>query len=214
MSSALDKLALAKSEAQSKRLESQVEQLTAENAALSAVLDEARREMSEEFERLRKERDEAVACSQLPLPPAPVVSEPGELEEVKKELEELKLKHESAVEKFYKLKEEFMKQKARASEAEARAMEAERLAGKGSFNEDTTRILHLRENPWHDALKAKYARELEEERERWEAGGASRVDVETPRRGASNIDYKKQNLVLKENFNALSATFRNAVREM
>ena len=85
----------------------------------------------------------------------------SQLEETTKESEEAKAKFNAAKEKFYKLKEELMKQKDKAAKAEARANEAETLAGKGSYNSETTRVLHLKKNPLHEALVKKHSTAME-----------------------------------------------------
>lgn len=41
------------------------------------------------------------------------------------------------------------------------ACEAETLAGKGSYNLETTRVLHLKSNPLMDAVREKYQTEID-----------------------------------------------------
>jgi len=64
------------------------------------------------------------------------------------------------VEKFHKLKAALMVQREKAEKAEDRANSAETLAGKGSFNKETTRILHLRDNPLSLAIREKHESEI------------------------------------------------------
>ena len=75
-------------------------------------------------------------------------------------------KYDATVEKFHKLKDALGAAKGRAAKAEERAAKAENLAGRGQYNSDTTRILHLKENPRAAAVGARHEGEMEEERER------------------------------------------------
>lgn len=76
-----------------------------------------------------------------------------ELEVALQEKLNLQTTHNSVLEKFAKLKEAVYAERTKAEKAEARAVHAEELAGKGSFNPETTRVLHLQHNPLTEALK-------------------------------------------------------------
>ena len=67
--------------------------------------------------------------------------------------EELQQKHNVVLEKFGKLRDALYAERGKAEKAIERANEAEILAGKGSFNPDHTRVLHMGMNPLTVALK-------------------------------------------------------------
>ena len=69
-----------------------------------------------------------------------------ESENTRNELERVK-------EKFGKLRDALLAERAKVEQAELRANEAETLAGKGSFNPETTRVLHLQDTPLTQSLK-------------------------------------------------------------
>ena len=69
------------------------------------------------------------------------------------EKEELQQKHNAVLEKFGKLRDALYAERGKAEKAIERANEAEILAGKGSFNPDQTRVLHMGMNPLTVALK-------------------------------------------------------------
>ena len=81
-----------------------------------------------------------------------------------------------------------MKQKDKAAKAEARANEAETLAGKGSYNSETTRVLHLKKNPLHEALVKKHSTAMEALAQEKEVRGnfVFRFSVLTPKWGQSH----------------------------
>ncbi len=70
-----------------------------------------------------------------------------------KETQDLQNKHNTVLEKFGKLRDALYAERAKAEKAMERANEAEILAGKGSFNPNTTRVLHFSNNPLTMALK-------------------------------------------------------------
>ena len=76
-----------------------------------------------------------------------------DLKEVTASKDELQSKHTTVLEKFSKLREAVYAERAKAEQAEARAIQAEALAGKGSFDPEHTRVLHLKKNPLVDALR-------------------------------------------------------------
>ncbi|GMH59304.1 hypothetical protein TrLO_g1565 [Triparma laevis f. longispina] len=164
----------------------------------------------------------------------------GQLEETSKESEEAKAKFNAAKEKFYKLKEELMKQKDRATKAEQRANEAETLAGKGSYNSDTTRLLHLKKNPLHEALTKKHNTAMEllnQEKEELQAELATLKSTtnnsnssisststslnvsksQTPsskKPSASAVDLEKKYNRLREAFSKQTALYRECVYQL
>ncbi|KAL7472342.1 hypothetical protein ACHAXS_012663 [Conticribra weissflogii] len=84
----------------------------------------------------------------------------AELETLKNEQQEAKAEHERVLDKFHKLRSALMEERAKAEAAEARACQAETLAGKGSYNAESTRVLHLESNPFTDAIREKYQGEI------------------------------------------------------
>mmetsp|Transcript_28778 Transcript_28778/g.65849 ORF Transcript_28778/g.65849 Transcript_28778/m.65849 type:complete len:575 (-) Transcript_28778:637-2361(-) len=84
-------------------------------------------------------------------------------EELNKALQEGKdgrAEHEKVVEKFHKLKAALIAEREKAEKAQERTVLAETLAGKGFFNKNTTRVLHLQDNPSSQALREKYLAEI------------------------------------------------------
>ena len=77
----------------------------------------------------------------------------AENERLKKEIAANTAEIDRVKEKFGKLKEALQAEKAKTAEAEQRANEAEALAGKGSFNPDHSRVVHLTDTPLVEALK-------------------------------------------------------------
>jgi hypothetical protein len=103
--------------------------------------------------------------------------------------------------KFEKLKEALLAERAKAEAADARANQAEALAGRGSFNPETTRVLHLKESPLLEALKEEInilRRQLVT------ASGEKNKAKLAP-------DPEKLNQRLKENFKEQIAHFREGV---
>ena len=76
--------------------------------------------------------------------------------------------HDRVLEKFRKLRDALTEERAKAETAAARAAEAEKLAGKGSYNSDTTRVLHLESNPLTDAMREKFQKEIDSLKRRLE----------------------------------------------
>lgn len=133
-----------------------------------------------------------------------------ELDEALNTKTELLTKHNTVLEKFAKLKEAVYAERAKAEKAEARAVHAEELAGKGSFNPETTRVLHLQHNPLTEALK----QEVGVLRRQVEALTASNnkskkaVAALTP---GPDVDPNKLHQRLKESFKEQIGRFREGV---
>lgn len=142
-----------------------------------ATMEQRFKLLSGEKERLEKELDAAKKANQ----------------EQQEELERLK-------EKFGKLREALLAERTKVERAEARANEAETLAGKGSFNPETTRVLHLKETPLTEALKE----EITVLRRQLEAAKGDRASKHGP-------DPEKLNKRLKENFKEQISLFREGV---
>ena len=133
--------------------------------------------------------------------------------------------------KFGKLRDALFKERENAEKAEERACQAETMAGKGSFDSDSTRVLHLKQNPLMDAVRAKYEAEidalrkaLEEKREESaSSGNLSGSAAKTPLPGRtppsggalssdqSALDAQKLHRRLKESFREQIGKFREGV---
>lgn len=121
------------------------------------------------------------------------------------EKEELQKKHSTVMEKFGKLRDALYAERAKAEKAVERANEAEILAGKGSFNPDHTRVLHMGTNPLTAALK--------------EEIGVLRKQIEVLSNGdkknkssyASDVDPNKLHQRLKQSFKEQISRFREGV---
>jgi hypothetical protein len=116
---------------------------------------------------------------------------------------ELQQTHNSVLVKFDKLKEALFAERAKVEKAEERANEAEVLSGKGSFNPEETRVLHLSNSPLTAALKD----EIHVLRKRLEvlAGGEkNKVPV-------TDVDPNKLHQRLKQSFKEQIGRFREGV---
>lgn len=123
-----------------------------------------------------------------------------------------------------------MKQRDLKEKAEERADKAEIMAGKGAYNDEKTRILHLSKNPLQDAIVEKYKatiEELQEEKERLEgeiigmrpSSGVPSTPIPTPSKTPSKskssvVDYEKINQRLKSGFAKQTALYREAVYQL
>lgn len=130
-----------------------------------------------------------------------------ELDQSLAKKEELQKTHNTVLEKFGKLREAVYAERNKSEKAEARAVHAETLAGKGAFNAETTRVLHLKQNPLTEALKQEVA-VLKRQVEALSAGSES-----TKQRSAGGIDVDPNKLHkrLKESFKEQIGRFREGV---
>ena len=164
----------------------------------------------------------------------------SDLEVLRDELLAAKSEHERVLEKFHKLRNALIEERSKAEAAEARACQAETLAGKGSYNSETTRVIHLKSNPFAEAIKEKHQaeiealnRRLEEAEEALAAAGDKRsslaTEATTPSastgRGSigsagasgkkddtlSSLDAQKLHKRLKERFKEQIGLFREGV---
>ena len=119
------------------------------------------------------------------------------LEAESKELDRVK-------EKFGKLRDALHAEREKADLAEQRAIEAEALAGKGSFDPERTRVLHLRESPLVEALRDEVT-VLKRQIEASEGKVAPAPVVGDP---------EKMNQRLKETFKEQISMFREGVYMM
>ncbi len=113
----------------------------------------------------------------------------------------LQTKHNAVLEKFGKLRDALYAERSKAEKAMERANEAEILAGKGSFNPNTTRVLHLSHNPLTMALKDEIAilkKQLE-------------VSGQKGKKYSSDVDPNKLHQRLKQSFKEQISRFREGV---
>jgi len=147
-----------------------------------------------------------------------------QLEALQGRLDENLTEHERVLEKFNKLKSSLMEEREKAKIAEERALHAESMAGKGFFDPDKTRALHMKENPFMNAVRAKYetqilALEATIERHRKESesslkpiGSSSSLSTPaTAAMGLEGLEAKKLNQRLKDTFQEHIGVFREAV---
>jgi DNA repair exonuclease SbcCD ATPase subunit len=107
--------------------------------------------------------------------------------------------------KFAKLREALMDERSKAARAEQRAIEAESLAGKGSFNPEKVRALHLTETPLAQSLREEIGvlkRQLEAKGEGSPPASATKMSTE---------DWEKKMQRLMENFKGQISLFREGV---
>ncbi|GMI15972.1 hypothetical protein TrVE_jg661 [Triparma verrucosa] len=221
--------------------ESSIASLKAENRRLDTE-NKSYIDLMASYEKAEKSGDKSKTESDGPTVSALRISNTrltSQLEETTKESEEAKAKFNTAKEKFYKLKEELMKQKDKAAKAEARANEAETLAGKGSYNSETTRVLHLKKNPLHEALVKKHSTAMEalaQEKEELQAEletlksnpntntstsnlsstslNVSRSQTPSRKASASAVDLEKKYNRLREAFSKQTALYRECVYQL
>jgi mitotic spindle assembly checkpoint protein MAD1 len=120
------------------------------------------------------------------------------------ELKRLNDEHKVVLEKFGKLREAVYEERAKAEKASVRADEAEALAGKGSFDPEKTRVLHLSNNPLTQALKEEIKvlrRQVEALSDSGKKKKASGIDV----------DPNKLHQRLKQSFKEQIGRFREGV---
>ncbi len=85
---------------------------------------------------------------------------------LRKEQQTAKTEHDQVLIKYGKLRNAVLEERAKAEKSEARACQAETLAGKGMYNSDVTRVLHMKCNPAMDAVREKYQLEIDSLRQK------------------------------------------------
>jgi len=121
--------------------------------------------------------------------------------------EELWEKHNSVLEKFAKLRDALYAERAKAEEAVERANEAEILAGKGSFNPEHTRVLHMGVNPLTVALKE----QVNVLRKQVEVLSNGDNNKKSKTAYSSDVDPNKLHQRLKQSFKEQISRFREGV---
>jgi chromosome segregation ATPase len=145
----------------------------------------------------------------------------GQLDTVKSErhtvgqkLNTLTDEHEQVRSKFLKLRDALFKEREKAEKAEDRAAQAENLAGKGAYNQQTTRVLHMQNNPLSNAVRKKYEMEIEDlESELAEISALHKGSVPISMAKSSDpaLDAEKFSKRLKDQFRNHIALFREGV---
>ncbi|KAL3916618.1 MAG: hypothetical protein SGILL_005095 [Bacillariaceae sp.] len=128
----------------------------------------------------------------------------ADLGEETKARETLKAEHEMVLKKFGKLREAVFEERTKAEKATERANEAEALAGKGSFDPEKTRVLHLSANPLTEALKEEIS-VLRRQVETLSDHGKKKKSL------ATDVDPNKLHQRLKQSFKEQIGRFREAV---
>ena len=126
----------------------------------------------------------------------------------------LKEEHEQIRSKFMKLRDALFQEREKAEKAEDRAEKAETLAGKGTFNQGTTRVLHLQNNPLSNAIREKYENEIEElksELSEMTAVHKGLVPMAISKSSDPALDAEKFSKRLKDQFRNHIALFREGV---
>lgn len=126
-----------------------------------------------------------------------------EVQSIVAEKSELQQTHNKVLEKFSKLREAVYEERAKAQKAEERACKAEELAGKGAFNVETTRVLHLQQSPMTEALK----QEVNVLRRQLEVYTGGKQTSNTP----TDVDPNKLHQRLKQSFKEQIGRFREGV---
>jgi Chromosome segregation ATPases len=122
--------------------------------------------------------------------------------------------HENLRSKFMKLRDALFQEREKAEKAEDRAAEAEMLVGKGAFNQESSRVLHLKENPFYKATREKYEKEIEElksELSEMVAVQKGLVPISAPKSTDPGLDAEKFSKRLKDQFRNHIALFREGV---
>jgi chromosome segregation ATPase len=123
------------------------------------------------------------------------------------EKEELQEKHNRVLEKFEKLRDALYAERSKAEKAIERANEAEILAGKGSFNPERTRVLHMGTNPLTVALKEEIV-VLKKQVEVLTNGDNAKRNKSSY---STDVDPNKLHQRLKESFKEQISRFREGV---
>jgi hypothetical protein len=133
-----------------------------------------------------------------------------ETESLSQAQKEQQKEYASIVEKFGRLREALHAEKGKVEESESRACKAEALAGKGSYNTEESRVLHLAQNPLAEAIRDRYETEIRALHRQLEE-----VTGQKPARGAaslgSEVDPQKLHQRLKQSFKEQIALFREGV---
>ncbi len=149
----------------------------------------------------------------------------SEIDAIENERKELKEEHEKVRKKFGQLREALYQERAKAEKADERAFKAETIAGKGAYNDETIRVMHLKDNPLSNAIREKFQREIEVLKSALQTREAELTDVTSGSKAgkaqllankrelnqSSNLDAQKFNKRLKDQFREQIGLFREGV---
>lgn len=124
--------------------------------------------------------------------------------------QDLEKEHDRVLDKFSKLRDALMDERTKADKAQDRAIHAELLAGKGAFNPDQTRTLHMDKNPLIDAIRERYQTEINSLRRKLEQTTGQKVSDSTLL-SPEGVDPNKLHQRLKESFKEQINIFREGV---
>ena len=138
-----------------------------------------------------------------------------QLDTVVAERTELQETHDKVLGKFEKLKTALYGEREKSEMAEARANRAELLAGKGSFNPDQTRVMHMSKNPLTEALKEE-VNVLRRQIEHLQSAASSNNKSKTSSSKSQGVDVDPNKLHqrLKQSFREQISRFREGVALM
>ena len=131
----------------------------------------------------------------------------GDLDSSITEKLDLQKKHNSVLEKFAKLRDTLYAEREKVAKATERANEAEILAGKGSFNPEHTRVLHMGANPLTIALKD----EIKVLKKQVEVLSSSDSGKKKSMSYSTDVDPNKLHQRLKQSFKEQISRFREGV---
>lgn len=134
----------------------------------------------------------------------------GKLRKLQVEKEDLQKEHDRVLDKFSKLRDALMEERAKADKAQDRAIDAELLAGKGAFNPDQSRALHMDKNPLIDAIRERYQAEIYSLRRKLEQMTGQKIP-EGVLPSPEGVDPNKLHQRLKESFKEQINMFREGV---
>lgn len=135
----------------------------------------------------------------------------AQVESLQTQQAELRTEHERVVEKFGRLKNALNEEKQKAQVSEERACKAEALAGKGHFNADETRVLHLKQNPLTEAIKERYEQEISALNKRLQEATGDKATKAKRTSTTPEVDPHKLHTRLKESFKEQIGLFREGV---
>lgn len=150
--------------------------------------------LKEEIAVLQKERERLV----------------GKNEEATLAHETLQKEHDRVLDKFTKIRDALMVERAKADKAEERAIAAEAQSGKGAFNPNLTRALHLEKNPLTDAIRERYQSEINSLKRRLEETTGEKPADNTGKT-QPEVDPEKLHKRLKGQFKEQIHYFREGV---
>jgi hypothetical protein len=129
----------------------------------------------------------------------------------------LEKEHDRVLDKFTKLRDALMAERAKAEKANDRAIQAETLAGKGQFNPERTRALHLEKNPLSDAIRERYQTEINALKKQLGKVSSDTTPTRmhsqatTPTTASAEVDPEKLHKRLKDTFKEQIGIFREGV---